>query len=140
MPITKSGEFVDPSVINELDGFSTIAPILFYLDGLKEGGGAGVHEGSGLPTSYTIGDSITSKSITLLFDVDSRELVPHFSLLSLSNLDKPLLTVQPASALNHNRHYAVALVNAADFNGALLPRSPGLVKMLTEGDATSLRR
>jgi len=137
LPITKSGEFVDPSVINELDGFSTIAPILFYLEGLREGGGKGVDEGSGLPTADTLEDSLTSKSTTLLIDVDAMELVPHFSRLSLEKQEKPILTIQAASPLKHSNHYAVALVNAADADGALLPRSPGLVKLVEENDDSS---
>ncbi|GMH73986.1 hypothetical protein TrST_g6648 [Triparma strigata] len=130
LPITKSGEYIDPSVINELDGFSTIAPILFYLTGLDEGGGKGAVEGSGLPTADTIEMSLTSMSTTLLFEVESMALVPHFSSLLLSNEKKPLLSVHPASALSHNTHYAVALVNAVSSDGQLLARSPGLVELV----------
>ena len=67
------------------------------------------------------------------------ELVPHFSRLSLVTQEKPVLTVQAASALKHSNHYAMVLVNAADADGALLPRSPGLVKLMLGDDSTSLR-
>lgn len=53
----------------------------------------------------------------------------------LKDEKKPLMSVQPASALSHNKHYAVALVNAAGSGGALLDRSPGLVKLVASEKA-----
>ncbi|GMI16432.1 hypothetical protein TrLO_g9253 [Triparma laevis f. longispina] len=135
LPITKSGDYIDPSVVNELDGFSTVAPILFYLNGLEGGGGLGVIENSGLPSADEIEKSQTAQSITILYEVESKTLVPHFSTMLLKDEKKPLMSVQPASALSHNKHYAVALVNAAGSGGALLDRSPGLVKLVASEEA-----
>jgi hypothetical protein len=122
LPITKSGEYVDPSVVNALDGFSTLSPVLFALDGFVVPGA----NGSALPSSETISLSTTSSSMTLLIDVVEQKLVSHFT-----ELDQGILTLQPASPLHHNKHYMVAMVNAiSDDTGDLLPPSAGLVSLL----------
>ena len=36
LPLRKGKERMDPSFANGLDGFSTMGPILFYMEGLKE--------------------------------------------------------------------------------------------------------
>ena len=62
-----------PGFLNDLDGFSTLGPLLFYIEGMKEGGGVG------LQGPDSIADSVTEKSVTLLLDVESNELVHHFA-------------------------------------------------------------
>ena len=141
LPLPRSGRTLDPGGINESDGFSTIAPILFYLPGLKERGGTGMG-GASFPTPDEIGRSVTDSSTTLLIDVDAMQLIPHFSEIDSMDPMQPLVTLQPASPLSHNRHYAVALVNTVDDNDRLLAQSVGLTSLfsISSSDDTSTSR
>lgn len=127
----KGGQTVNPSFLNELDGFSTIGPIIFYREGLKEGGGLGAN-GSMLCGPEKIDLSNTSKSLTLLVDIEQQVLVHHFSEIDSMNPTRPAIVMQPAAPLRHNSTYAVALINAFGANEDLLPASPGLLQLLSE--------
>ena len=75
LPPLRGGLPLHPEFLNDLDGFSTQAPILFYMNGLKE-----AHEqysSGGLQGPERIEYSVTAKSITLLLNVDEKTLVHH---------------------------------------------------------------
>lgn len=120
---------IHPSYVNEMDGFSTGGPIVFYLEGMREGNGMGAN-GSHLPAYDDIASSLTSNSVTLLLDIDAEILVPHFSEFDTIDLLRPSIVMQPASPLRHNTTYAVAVVNAVNSNGVLLSPSAGLTGLL----------
>lgn len=128
MPLKGNTPFV-PGYLNEMDGFSTMAPILFYIHGLKEGGGTGL-DGRELQGPESIGLSVTSKSTTLLIDVEDHSLVPHFAELDFLDERRPLVMMQPASPLKHNTRYAVAVVNATGADGLRLSPTPGFSQLL----------
>mmetsp|Transcript_23425 Transcript_23425/g.36082 ORF Transcript_23425/g.36082 Transcript_23425/m.36082 type:complete len:1023 (+) Transcript_23425:161-3229(+) len=132
LPLKGSQPFV-PGYLNQMDGFSTLAPILFYVHGLKEGGGKGL-SGSELQGPESIGLSVTSKSITLLVDVGSRSLVPHFTELDFLDKNRPIAMVQPAKPLRHNARYAVAVVNATGADGLRLSPTLGFSQLLNHHD------
>jgi hypothetical protein len=119
--------------LNDLDGFSTSGPILFYIDKLKEG-----HDNvKGNPTERTrlvspeeIHLSITKQSMTLLLDIDSMVLIPHYAEIDYLDEDRPLVIVQPSKSLEHNHRYAVAVIDATDEHGQLLPVSTHLELLL----------
>lgn len=119
-----------PTKLNQMDGFSTAGPILFYIDGLKEGIGKGTKKLIG-PNEMDL--STTDQSMTLLFDIDNQVLVPHFAEIDHLDEGKPLVIVQPSRALDHNRRYAVVVVGANDENGIMLPVSNHL-KLLLNND------
>eukprot|EP00581_Thalassiosira_minuscula_P010918 CAMPEP_0183711454 /NCGR_PEP_ID=MMETSP0737-20130205/6956_1 /TAXON_ID=385413 /ORGANISM="Thalassiosira miniscula, Strain CCMP1093" /LENGTH=892 /DNA_ID=CAMNT_0025939965 /DNA_START=139 /DNA_END=2817 /DNA_ORIENTATION=+ len=130
LPPLRGGMTLHPSFLNDLDGFSTMAPILFYMEGLKE-----AHEGSNnmvnkLQGPESIGSSVTNQSITLLINVDDNVLVAHSAEIDYLDPDRPLVMVIPAQPLQHSTHYAVAVVNATDVNGKRLPQSKGLEALL----------
>ena len=133
LPPLKGGLPLHPDFVNELDGFSTMAPILFYLDGLKE-----LHEHEAGYSNQTlqgpehIEQSVTNLSVTLLINVDDQVLLPHSAEIDYLDPDRPLVMVIPARPLQHNTHYAVAVVNAVDAQGKLLAQSPGLKSVLLE--------
>ena len=116
-----------PTALNEMDGFSTSGPILFYLNGLKEGNGKGTKRLAG-PEEIHL--SITDQSMTLLFDIDSKVLIPHFAEIDYMDDDNPTVIVQPAKGLEHNRRYAVAVIDATDKFGKKLPVSNHLKLLL----------
>ena len=125
----KGGGPEHPSFLNDLDGFSTGGPIVFYIEGLKEGGGMGAN-GSKLPDPDHIEISLTSQSITLLLDVDMQVLTAHWSEFDQIDPHRPSVVMQPAMPLKHNTTYAVAIVNALDMEGNVLAPSEGLVSLL----------
>lgn len=123
---------VHPSFLNDLDGFSTIGSMVFYLDGFEEGGGK-------LPGPDEIELSVTPVSITLLLDVNKGKLIHHFSELDLIDQARPSVILQPAAPLQHNTTYAVAMINALDRHGEVLPPSKGL-RLLLDSSLPSLEQ
>ena len=131
LPPLKGGARINPSFLNELDGFSTMAPMLFYLDGLKEAIEAMEHKkGSGLFGAAMMSQSTTPNSITLLMDVATRSLVAHSAEIDYLDPEHPLVLMFPAKPLYHDRHYAVVVCNAVDQNARRIPQSTALAKLL----------
>lgn len=109
--------------LNNLDGFSTSGPILFYVEGFKEGPNI-------LVGPEDIELSVTEKSLTLLIDLDSRSLVHHFAEIDHLDESRPSIIVQPARSLHHNTRYAMLLVNARNGKGEYLSASQHLQYLL----------
>lgn len=106
-----------------------MGPILFYIDGLKEGGG------DGLQGPDFIEHSVTAKSITLLLDIEKYELVHHFAEIDYLDDERPLVIIQPAKPLNHNTAYAVLVYNAKgkkDSESVYLDPSPGFLSLMND--------
>jgi hypothetical protein len=133
LPLLRGGIRVHPDFLNDLDGFSTMAPILFYMEGLKE---AYELHGSaiGLQGPSHIEYSCTNSSITLLVNVDSGVLVPHSAEIDYLDPERPLVLVFPAQPLHHGTHYALAVVNATDVHGTRIQPTLGM-QLLLRGDA-----
>lgn len=68
----------DPNILNDMDGFGTGGPILFYLDGMKEGYEAGSNY-TRLVGPDEIELSTTKSSLTFLIDIEEKSLVHHFA-------------------------------------------------------------
>ena len=133
LPPLKGGIRLDPTFLNQLDGFSTMAPMLFYMEGLKEAHEMG-KSNIRLQGANNIELSVTNRSITLLLDVDSQTLMPHSAEIDYLDNEQPLVMVFPAKPLRHNRHYALAVVGATDVYGGLLPPTPGMKATLSGQD------
>jgi hypothetical protein len=127
LPPLKSRVRIQPEFFNRLDGFSTMAPMMFYVRGLKEAHEAGLGQ---LKGSNYISESVTDGSITLLLDVEAATLVPHTAEIDYLDGKNPLVMMFPSKPLNHNRHYAVAVVNAKDAKGERLPPTAGMKVLL----------
>lgn len=130
LPYLKRGIRIHTDGVNKMDGFSTMAPILFYLDGLKQAHEAGIGQ---LKGSNYIADSTTHESATLLLDVDTKVLIPHSSEIDYLDGHHPLVLLSPAFPLYHNRHYAVAVVNATDAHYHRLAPTQGMQILLSNG-------
>jgi len=118
-----------PSFLNDLDGFSTIGPILFYLKGMRESNGRGLDNCS-LIGPEEIHMSTSSSSLTLLVDVNEGILVHHFAEIDSMDAKQPSIILQPAGPLRHNSTYAVVLLNAVGVDGRLLPASSGFRELM----------
>lgn len=133
LPRLKGGVQMDAHYLNRLDGFSTMGPILFYIEGLKEAYEAGA---AGLQGHAHIARSVTPQSITLLIDINASSLVPHSAEVDYLDLDRPQIMIFPAYPLKHGNHYAVAVFNATDSYGVLLPPTKGFSDLMTySGDS-----
>lgn len=134
LPPLKGDVWLDPTFLNQqLDGFSTMAPMLFYMEGLKEAQEAETSE-IRLQGSENIELSVTNSSITLLVDVKEQMLVPHSAEIDYLDSERPLVMVFPAKPLNHNKHYALAVIQATDVIGNRLLPTPGMQALLSGQD------
>lgn len=131
LPPLRGGIRFHPRFVNEMDGFSTMAPLLFYLDGMKEAQERGGSR-QGLQGHESLDLSVTPQSVTFLIDVDEQKLVHHSAEVDYLDPDRPLILVFPASPLKHQTHYALAVIGALDENGRKLPRTKGMTTMLKE--------
>ena len=137
--------------INVLDGFSTLAPILFRLgDGPF---GARIDPNTLRPPSAdaipwgpdALETSTNARtSHTLLIDVETGELCPHWVERDVSEDEYPrgsLVILQPAKALRNKGHYVVAVRwFREEFSGRLLQPSPGFGEFLRGvGDSSRQR-
>jgi hypothetical protein len=138
LPRLKGGIKLHPAFLNELDGFSTMAPILFYLEGLKEAQENGNNRVR-LQGPQHIANSLTPASITALIDVGNRSLVPHSAEIDYLDASHPLVMVFPSKPLRHNTHYALAVLGARDAQGELLPPTPGMDEFLSDENNDSPR-
>ena len=139
LPPLRGGLEIHPGFLNELDGFSTMAPILFYMDGLKEAHERGENNYE-LQGPERIEYSVTSNSITLLLDVSSRELVYHSAEIDYLDQERPMVMIFPSEPLKHNTHYAVAVLNAADAEGRRLPPTMGIEKIFHQTNSPQRTR
>lgn len=129
-----------PTFLNELDGFSTMAPILFYMEGLKEAHERGNVFISGLQGPEHIEASVSEQSITLLINVDEHTLVPHSAEIDYLDPQMPLVMVMPAQPLSHQTHFAVLVVNAMDAKGDRLPRTSGMESLMKDYASPRFKR
>lgn len=129
MPPLRGGIPLHPKFVSELDGFSTMGPILFYMEGLKEAYENGDNS-HGLQGPEHISDSVTPKSITFLIDVNEKTLIPHSAEIDYLDPKNPLVMIFPAEPLKHNNHYALSVISATDENGRKLPRTNGMMEVM----------
>jgi hypothetical protein len=141
LPPLRGGIPFHPQFLNEdLDGFSTMAPILFYIEGLKEAYEHNSNSGATLQGPEKIEYSVTQSSITLLLNVDERILVPHSAEIDYLDPERPLVMVIPARPLHHGTHYAIIVHKAMDRHGQLLPATPGMKDMFRAPESERRKR
>ncbi|CAM9563442.1 unnamed protein product [Chrysoparadoxa australica] len=121
LPLLKSGKHLSPASINKLDGFSTLGPALFYLEGMSA---------AGLARPHDLGSSLADDSLTVLYDTKSMERIPHFVDLDTTDASHPLAVLQPARPLQHNTRYVVAVKGVKGQGGEVLRPTPGFQQLL----------
>ena len=130
LPVSDDGVPIDPAPFNTHDGFSPAAPIITAF-------ATGV-DPSNLPSWTDLDASLSPDSPTILVDMETGELVPHFAELDAGGTapDEQALYIRPAVLLEGGRRYAVAIRNnlvAAD--GSPLPVPAGFQSILDGGDS-----
>ncbi|HJL16951.1 MAG TPA: hypothetical protein RMH99_14900 [Sandaracinaceae bacterium LLY-WYZ-13_1] len=108
-------QHIDPTPVNDRDGWSVNAHILAYLPGATA---------EGLPSPLDIGTSLEGGSKTVLLNAETGERVPHFSQIDESVADESApraFIVRPVVPLEHSTRYVVAIRGVVDQDGAELP-------------------
>ncbi|KAG7344243.1 hypothetical protein IV203_022251 [Nitzschia inconspicua] len=139
LPPLRGGIPFHPRFLNELDGFSTMAPMLFYMNGLKEAHEKGDNRKE-LQGPERIEFSVTAESITLLLDVEEQTLVHHSAEVDYLDPDHPLVLIFPAQPLKHSTHYAVVVIGAMDEFGRKLPKTKGMINVMKSTNSPTRKR
>lgn len=109
------GVTLDPAAWNSLDGFSPSTPIIVAVPGLDA-------DQTVLPPETDIGMSLTEESATVLVNLDSGQLVPHWAELDSRSQDpaERSLIIRPAVSLTETNRFAVALRDVKGKDGSPL--------------------
>lgn len=109
------GAALDPAEWNRNDGFSPSTPILIHVPGLST-------EHTSLPSEGDIGVSLTPESATVIVDLDTGQLVPHWAELDKRATDEAdrALILRPAISLPEAHRFGVALRDVRGANGQAL--------------------
>jgi hypothetical protein len=132
LPTNVDNITIEPTPYNVYDGFSPAAPILTAF-------ATGVDD-SNLVSFRDIGKSLTAESPTVLIDLSTGELVPHFAELDARAADQPAsqaLFIRPAQMLKGSTRYVVAIKKTLEARGGgPLPIPEGFQAIL-DGERTS---
>jgi hypothetical protein len=126
-----SGVTLDPTEWNLNDGFSPSTPILVHVPGIDP-------EQTALPSEADIGESVTAESATVIVDLDTGQLVPHWAEMdsrATSDADRALI-LRPATSLRETHRFGVALRNIKGADGQLLPAPIGY-RVLRDNNPTT---
>lgn len=135
LPYTDQDEIAyqpEPTLWNELDGFSPLTPLVTLFPGQGD---------SGFVTHDNIEDSVADDASIVIFDWDSGERVPYFAELDYAGTDDQdagdkMFFVRPVTPLQHGHRYVVAMRGLVDAAGAPLPASEAFAA-LRDGDPSS---
>ncbi|MFM7067977.1 MAG: hypothetical protein ACKOYM_00820, partial [Actinomycetes bacterium] len=109
------GATLDPTEWNRNDGFSPSTPIIVHVPGLDPAR-------TKLPPEGDVGASLRPDSATVLMDLDTGQMVPHWAEVDLratSAADSSLL-IRPAVSLIETHRFAVGLRNMVSTSGVRL--------------------
>jgi len=104
LPTNTAGVAIDPAHYNQRDGFSSAAPMVMAFE-------TGI-DPSNLVPAASYAASVTDASPTVLIDMSTGELVPHFAELNAPAAGQPnrqALYIRPAALLKGSTRYAVAI-------------------------------
>lgn len=118
---TMDGSQISPAMWNELDGFSTIAPILFYLQDAVA---------TGLVPHTNIAQYLEANASTVILDLSTGQRVAHWTELDAIDPHEPSIIIQPASALKHATRFLVVVQNVINSKGELISRTPGFASLM----------
>jgi len=128
------GVTLDPTEWNRNDGWSPSTPILAYVPGLDP-------TKTALPSEGNIGFSVTEQSATVIVDLTTGQLVPHWAEMDsrATSPDQQLLILRPAISLIETHQFAVAFRHMIGTNGAPLS-APITFQAIRDNNATGSDR
>jgi len=126
------GQTLDPAAWNLNDGFSPNTPILVHVPGIDP-------VLTALPSEGDIGFSVTADSATVIVDLDTGQLVPHWAEMDSraeDDADRALI-LRPAISLIETHRFAVALRDIRDSNGLRIPAPIGFQALRDNNPTTA---
>ncbi|WP_434427773.1 hypothetical protein [Nannocystis pusilla] len=122
LPMSTGGILPETDVFAELDGFSGGLPGMVHMPGATI---------TGLPGPWSIELSVTPDSPTIVLDVDTGELVPHFTELDMSHGDdaRRTLLIRPVTRPRDGARLIYAVRNVVDAGGEPLAPSPAFAAL-----------
>lgn len=128
LPANNQGTHVSPSLFEHLDGYDLGVPIMVQFPNLDD---------SELPDEYQIEESMADDASILLYEVtgDGLERVPYFTELDSleNNSERQTLFIRPATILEDDTRYVVALRDLEDTDGDEIEPSDAF-SALVDGD------
>jgi hypothetical protein len=121
LPKLRSGGHIIPTFWNQLDGFSTMGPFLFYLKNVTS---------KGFITQFRIGDYLLPNATTIIINTHTNERVSHWVELEAVDRDFVSVIIQPAVPLQFATRYVVGVRNLVDSEGKVIEPSPYFLKLL----------
>lgn len=132
LPTNIDGIAIEPDLWNQLDGFSSAAPMITaFAEGVDP---------ANLVHYSNYAASTTDASPTVVIDLESGELVTHFAELDVAGADKPAsqaLFIRPYKLLAGSHHYGVAIKKTLKAKGGgELPVPEGFQAILDDETTT----
>eukprot|EP01122_Echinamoeba_exundans_P012294 TRINITY_DN5097_c0_g2_i1.p1 TRINITY_DN5097_c0_g2~~TRINITY_DN5097_c0_g2_i1.p1 ORF type:complete len:1022 (+),score=97.54 TRINITY_DN5097_c0_g2_i1:184-3249(+) len=112
LPQTRAGGNLEPTYYNELDGWSTIGPLLFNLKTPDV-------NTSDLTSHTNIPQSLSVSSTVYIINVDKNTLVPHWvEIDAVDYASNPSIMIQPAVPLEWATRYVVGVRRVRNSTGS----------------------
>ncbi|HTO01742.1 MAG TPA: hypothetical protein VL068_13815 [Microthrixaceae bacterium] len=126
------GSTLDPTEWNRNDGFSPSSPILVQIPGMDPAK-------TKLPAEDNIGLSLTSESATVIVNLDTGQLVPHWAEMDshATTAADQVLILRPAISLPETNRFAVAIRDVKAADGSAV-ESPLSFRVLRDNNPTTL--
>ncbi|MCA9659815.1 MAG: hypothetical protein KC486_15840 [Myxococcales bacterium] len=118
----KDGTEFDPTLLNEKDGFSILAPLLFQFESVSLDGVIG-HE--------NLDAYADAAAKTVILDAETGERIPHFVELDMTapNDAERLMLIYPVTPLRHGARYVVGVRGLVKGDGQPVAVSPGFAAL-----------
>ena len=128
------GTTLDPTEWNRNDGWSPSTPILVFVPGLDP-------DATALPKEGDVGFSVTADSATVIVDLTTDQLVPHWAEMDSRATDpnNRALILRPATSLIETHRFAVGLRRMIGTNGVPIP-APITFQAIRDNNATADER
>ncbi|MFW6049983.1 MAG: hypothetical protein ACODAU_02345 [Myxococcota bacterium] len=119
---------MDPTYLNEKDGFSILTPMIFYFDDVSL---------EGTVTHEDIGAYAEADAKTVLIDTETGERVPHWveQDATAPSPDEAVVFIRPAVPLEFERRYVVGIRGLQTTGGSAVQPSAAF-QALRDGDTT----
>ncbi len=119
---SKNDNPVEAAPYNFSDGFSAGQAMLTYLPNAST---------TGLPTWADIDASLSADALTVILDAETGERVAHFAEIDVSMAGDPdgSLMIRPATRLDDDTRYIVAVRGVQNDDGELIPASEGFAAL-----------
>lgn len=126
LPINRDDVPLQPDLLNERDGYSTLTPLVTFFDDVSL---------DGTLTQDTLGDYTAADAKTVLLNAATGERVPHFVELDMT-AEEPgerLLILRPVAPMDHGARYVVGIRGLTTNAGGPVAVSPAFAG-LRDGD------